>query len=309
MRPLLFLTAGLILVAPAASADRTADGVREAVAARRVRDSDLKGARDARTPYRDLAADGGVLVGLEIGLGGSGPDAQVLAIRPIYRIGGRDRFGPPAGSFLSDEVKRSVRLVAPERYAVAAVRVSAGKHLAGLGLRFARIDGAWLKPADATESDWVGAAAADNREWLDGEGRPVVGLFARLDGTAVRGLGLTFADVPPPAVPMTRTSPATGPAPAPAPPAPTHAAPASGPPADSPSASSASIVFVVVALAIVVPLLVVGGLVVRRSYRRQNGYDRWAALNRLPTAHRRPAGPARRPALTDILETGTDGWK
>src|SRR4051794_19723672 len=145
MRCLLALAVGLAPLAAAPAADPLAAAARDAVAARRVQESDLKGARDLGTPYRELAADGGVLVGLEVGLGGSPPAERVLAVRPVYRADGRTWTGPPAGSFLADDVTRTARLLARDGYAVAAVRVSAGRWVDGLGLRFARVTGAWLK--------------------------------------------------------------------------------------------------------------------------------------------------------------------
>ena len=93
MRRLVLAVAVLVVLSTSAAADPLGDAAREAVAARHVRDSDLKGAHDPRTPYRNLAADGGVLVGLEVGLGGSPPAERVLAVRPIYRVNGRERTG------------------------------------------------------------------------------------------------------------------------------------------------------------------------------------------------------------------------
>src|SRR3954471_2275387 len=137
MRHLHLAIVPLVLLPTAApAADPLGDAAREAVAARHVRDSELKGDHEPRTPYRELATDGGVLVGLEVGLGGSPPAERVVAVRPVYRVDGWDRNGPPAGSFLSDEVARTVRLVAREGYAVAGVRVSAGRHIDGLAIRF-----------------------------------------------------------------------------------------------------------------------------------------------------------------------------
>ena len=212
----LSLAAGLLLLPNPAAADPLTEAARQAVAARKVRESDFKGARGPLAPYRELAADGGVLVGLEVGLGGSAPAERVEAVRPIYRVDGRDRTGPPAGRFLSDEVRRSVRLLARDGYAVAALQVSAGRQVDGLAVRFARVDKAWLKLADSYDTDWVGAGSAESREWLTGDGQPVVGLVARLDGDAVRGLGLTFADLPRPPDPP----PPAPPPPSPAPPIP-----------------------------------------------------------------------------------------
>ena len=79
MRCLRIPSVTLLLLLPAAApaADPLGDAVREAVAARKTRDSDLKGASGTRTPFRQTTADGGVLVGFEVGLGGSAPAERV----------------------------------------------------------------------------------------------------------------------------------------------------------------------------------------------------------------------------------------
>jgi hypothetical protein len=313
MRHLSLAAAALLLTPTVAPADDSlGDAAREAVAARHVRDSELKGAREPRTPYRDLASDGGVLVGLELGLGGSPPAERVVAVRPVYRVGGRDRNGPPAGSFLSDEVARTVRLVARDGYAVAAVRVNAGRQVDGLAIRFARIDRAWLQTADAYESDWVGANA-DKSEWLDGEGRPVVGLFARLDGDAVRGLGLTFAELPKPA------DPPAGPAPSPAPAAVARpgrklALEAEAP---GPAPRRSRLPYVVVGVSIVVPLALVAYLTFRRDSGGLRRLRRREVVQTLPPARWLPNGPngprpvmdADRPSLTGMFEMEEGPWR
>jgi hypothetical protein len=194
MRP---LPLALLLALPGlAAADPLGDTVRDAVAARRLRDSDLKGSGAALTPYRELAADGGILVGLEVGLGGTAPAERVAAIRPVYRVAGKTRPGTPAGHFLSDEVTRTVRLVARDGYAVGGLRVAAGRRIDGLAVRFYRVEETGLDSHDAYDSDWVGTTKADGRDLLDGQGRPAVGLFGRTEGDALLGLGLTFADLP-----------------------------------------------------------------------------------------------------------------
>src|SRR5215212_4694309 len=80
LSPVVFLA--LPSVAPAG--DPLADAVRGAVAARKLRETDLQGNATARSPYRDVAADGAVLVGLEVGLGGAAPAERVVAVRPVY---------------------------------------------------------------------------------------------------------------------------------------------------------------------------------------------------------------------------------
>ena len=76
----------------------------------------------------------------------------------------------------------------------------------GLSLHFARTETTWLDVADAYDSAWLGSTKADNREPLDGQGQIVVGLFGRIEGDAVIGLGITFVDLPRPATPTVATT-------------------------------------------------------------------------------------------------------
>lgn len=298
MRPLFSLAPALLLVLPVPAADPLAEALRQAVAVRKVRDSDFKGTRGALTPYRELATDGGVLVGLEVGLGGSSPAEWVVAVRPIYRVAGRDRTGPPAGRFLSDEVKRTVHLSARDEYAVAAVQLGTGRGVDGLAIRFARIDRAWLKLADSYESAWVGTTSAEQREWLTGDGQPVVGLFARLDGDAVRGLGLIFADLPRPPDPPPPPPPAP-PAPSPAPKAAAKPPTLVQRPAPPPPTRSRVLPYLAYGAGVVLPL----GLLVFLVMRRGAGGAR--RPTRLPPAPNRPTSPG----LLSMLERDGDRWR
>ena len=242
----------LALTPLATTADPLADAVKLAVAARKLHDSDLKGSAAAPTPYREVAADGGVLVGLEVGLGGPKTNERVIAIRPVYRTGGRERTGSPAGHFLSDEVTRTIRPIARDGYAVAGLTVSAGRNVNGLAVRFARTAGAWLDQADTYESDWVGKG--DKRESIDGEGRPVVGLFGRVDGDAVVGFGLIYADLPRPEPKTSATATAT--------------APAATPETDTDTASESratGLLPVIIFGAVAVPIGVLGVIAFRRK--------------------------------------------
>jgi hypothetical protein len=202
----------LLLALPslASGAEPLADAVRQAVAGGKVRETDIHGAATAPSPYRDTATDGAVLAGFEVGLGGPPAGERVVAVRPVYRLDGRDRPGAPAGHFLADEVTRTVRVIARPGYAVAGLSVSAGRRLEGLSIRFARIDQAALDPKDAYESPWVGSADASRRAELAGDAQPVVGVFGRIEGDAVVAIGLMIADVPRAAAPSPAPAPLAG---------------------------------------------------------------------------------------------------
>ena len=188
----------LYVFLPTASraSDTPAGSVHAAVVARKLEDSNLKGYGKTLALYRDLATDGGVLVGFDVALGGVPPVERVAAIRPIYRAGNVVRTGYPAGRFISDEVTRTVRLIARESYVVEGIILSGDHQLEGLALRFARIEDGLLNATDTYESDWLGSKKTFQRETLQGRGRLVVGLFGRVEGDSVLALGATFVNLP-----------------------------------------------------------------------------------------------------------------
>jgi hypothetical protein len=258
MRYLSPVTLALVLVADAFTgvADPIAD-TGQAVTAPKLHDSAMKGSTAARTPFREVAPDGGVLVGLEVGVGGTPPAERVAAVRAIYRVGGKNRTGSPAGHFLSEEVTRTVRLVAREGYAVGGVRVSAGKRIDGLSLRFLRVDERTLNPADAYESDWVGTARADGRQLVDSRDQTIVGLFGRLEGDVLLGLGLTFAEAPAPRAPEPTPAPKT-----------VSTLPPPESPAEDPASSGNTRLAMLVFAVVAIPLGLIGIIAARQPRGR-----------------------------------------
>jgi hypothetical protein len=185
------------------------EAVREAVAARRLRDSILQGRETVGSPFRVSERDGGVLIGLEVGLGRNAHGERVRCLRPIYRAGDRHWMGPPVGDFVAPEVTRTIRAVARDGYVVGGVLVSAGPGIDGISLRYYRPSNSWLDPDNQYQSEWLGTCAAGAAELVDGQRRPVVGLFGRIDGGAIQAFGVTIADV---VVPPTPVSPPAPPA-------------------------------------------------------------------------------------------------
>jgi hypothetical protein len=199
IRSVLMLAGLAALGARAADPPRPAfpDAVRHAVASRLIQDSDNLGNRSARAPYREVITDGGVLVGLEVAIGKVADNDVPVAYRPIYRAGAREWTGRPAGNLRSRRVRRVVTVVARDQYAVGGIWVRAGAGIDRLCLNFFRIRGGGLDPNDSYVSEWVGNSDGGTERYLNGRGRPVVGLFADATAEQVRNLGLVFARVPP----------------------------------------------------------------------------------------------------------------
>jgi S1-C subfamily serine protease len=141
----------------------------------------------AMPPFKELAPGGGLLIGLEIGLGKFGPEDVIKAVRPIYRVGGKEEFGWPWGP----RPTAPVTVKAKEGYAVGAMTCKGGLNFDGCSLTFMKVKDGRLDPADAYESEWVGGNGKGQPTRLGGDGTPVVGIVGR--GTdEVRGLGLLF---------------------------------------------------------------------------------------------------------------------
>ncbi|MBN9121575.1 MAG: hypothetical protein J0I06_20910, partial [Planctomycetes bacterium] len=139
--------------------------------------------------FKDVAPEGGLLIGLELGLGKFGRDDVIQAGRPIYRVGNKEQLGAQRGTNLV----RVVTIKAKDGYAVGALTCKFGLNFDGCSLTFMKVkaDGT-LDPKDSYESEWVGYAGPKRPVKIPGDGTPVVGLAGRATGTQLHGLGLLF---------------------------------------------------------------------------------------------------------------------
>jgi hypothetical protein len=139
--------------------------------------------------FKEVAPDGGLLIGLEIGLGKFGKDDVIKSVRPIYRAGGKDHLGQQRGT----PPTPAVTVKAKDGYAIAAVTCKSGLNFDGCSLTFMKMkaDGT-LDPADSYESDWVGYNGNKRPTKLGGDGTPVIGIVGRGTDRELNGLGLLF---------------------------------------------------------------------------------------------------------------------
>ncbi len=138
-------------------------------------------------PFRDEAPDGGVLVGLDVGLGKFINNDIIIAARPIYRTG----KGEVAGGTYGTDFSRPVSVRAKPGYAIGAMTAKSGLTIDGFSVTFMRITPKGLDPADAYQSEWLGGRGGGPETLLGGTGTPVVGIVgkANRDGRCT-GLGL-----------------------------------------------------------------------------------------------------------------------
>lgn len=139
--------------------------------------------------FKDLSPEGGLLIGLELGIGRYNGDDVIQAGRAIYRVGGREVLGAPRGT---SAARRVVTLRAREGYAVGAITCKHGANFDGCSLTFMRVAAGRLDPRDRYESEWAGYDGPKQPVRLGGDGAPVVGLVGRATDTQMFGLGPLF---------------------------------------------------------------------------------------------------------------------
>jgi S1-C subfamily serine protease len=145
----------------------------------------LGGAFDPQ--FKDVAPDGALLVGLEIGLGKFGNRDMIRSARPIYRSPSGETNGEIHGT-----VKPTVTLKAKDGYAVGAVTVKHGMMFDGMSVTFMKVTDGKLDPADAYESEWVGTDEKKTPTKQGGDGTPVVGIVGKSSAKEMTGMGLLF---------------------------------------------------------------------------------------------------------------------
>jgi hypothetical protein len=138
---------------------------------------------------REVAPEGGLLVGLELGTKEEGGRQIVRQARAIYRVGDKEVFGELRGASTGP----TVTLKAKAGYAVGAMTVQGGLAVMGLSLTFMKVKDGKLDPSDSHESDWAGAGQNEaNAVRLDGGGRPAVGLCGKTDARHLIAIGPVF---------------------------------------------------------------------------------------------------------------------
>ncbi|MCE9563837.1 MAG: serine protease [Planctomycetes bacterium] len=140
------------------------------------------------TENRDLAPEGGLLVGVEVALGKFGPNDTIAAVRPIFRVGDKETQGEQYGT----NNARIVKVVAKPGYAVGSMTVKTGLGMDGLSLTFMKVLDGKLDPKDSYESDWLGGKGGGGPVRMGGDGTQVIGLLVRTNPKDVSGLGLAY---------------------------------------------------------------------------------------------------------------------
>ena len=185
----LALSCGSLLLAADGKGSDIFSVARAAIAAGRIAKTDALGFTLEKKAFREAPAEGGVLVGFDVGLGKFVKDECVYALRPIYRTAQGEvtyqdfglfhsptPFGP-SKKFARKEVIRTVRLMAQADYAVGGITLRTSVNIRGMSLTFMRINGQTLDSRQSYTSEWVGDNKGGHEASVGGNAAPIVGVF------------------------------------------------------------------------------------------------------------------------------------
>jgi hypothetical protein len=154
--------------------------LKQAVKDKRTADAEITGFKLSKKEYRDVAAEGGILIGLEVGFGNLPNNKTVNALRPIYITADGEKLGEWQGTKPAEPFV----IKAKPGYAVGAINVRTGIGIDGLSLKFVKLDKDRLQLKDSYESEWAGGEGG-NRATLNGRGYFMVGVCGHLNDQGV----------------------------------------------------------------------------------------------------------------------------
>jgi hypothetical protein len=152
--------------------------VQTAVRDNRLADVDVRGytrGKGDADRYREVCKEGGVLIGLEVGLGEFVGSVVVDAWRPIFRTNEGEQFGKWVGKIPT----KPVTVKAREGYVVSGMKIRTRLRVDGFRLTFAKLDKDRLDLTDTYESDHVGGEAG-TLSTVGGKGALYVGVTGYL---------------------------------------------------------------------------------------------------------------------------------
>lgn len=147
------------------------------------KDGETKILGSAGEPLKDVAPDGGWLIGFEISTIGG----VIRSLQPIYRTENGEVRGKQYG-MKGD----GIIVKAKDGYVVAGIIVKYGLLLDGMAVSFVRVRDGKVDPSDTYVSEWIGGFGGGARTRLGLEGRRVIGIIGNANETHCTGIGLVL---------------------------------------------------------------------------------------------------------------------
>lgn len=152
--------------------------LQSAVKDKRLADTAIKGFTLTNKVYRDACADGGVLIGLQVGLKKFFNKDVVASLRPIYLT----KNGEKMGDWIGPKPANPVTVKAKPGYVVGGLTIRTGLGIDGFSLEFVKWDKDHLQVQDHSKSAWVGNETGGSPSALAVQGYFFVGITGHLGG-------------------------------------------------------------------------------------------------------------------------------
>jgi hypothetical protein len=171
------------------SAGRVPDAVAPSTAVARDKVPKILGSIPPDPKFKTIGPNGAILIGLMVRFEQFRDRDIARAVRPIYRVNGREELGQQFGNDLSGAVTMKAR----DGYAVGGITGKAGLWCNGFALTYMRVkpDGS-LDASDSYEGEWGGFNGRGTVIRVMGDGVPVVGIVGKIVGPKTTALGLLF---------------------------------------------------------------------------------------------------------------------
>jgi hypothetical protein len=154
--------------------------LKQSVQDKRTVETEIAGFKLAKKQYQDVAADGGILIGFELGFGKFVQNKTINAIRPIYLTADGEKQGEWQGT----KPDEPFVIKAKPGYIVGAINIRTGLGIDGLSLKFVKLDKDRLQLKDSYESEWAGGEGG-TRATLGGKGYFIVGVCGHLSDQGI----------------------------------------------------------------------------------------------------------------------------
>lgn len=159
--------------------------VQAAVRDKRLADVDVRGFTLPGTTYRDVCAEGGVLIGFQVGLGKFGANDIVNALRPIYRTKTGEKFG----NWHGPAPAAPITVKAKPGYVVSGLSLRTALALDGFTVTFAKLGDNGLNLGDTYTGEPAGGPGGRPSS-AGGNGALFVGVTGHLNNGSPSSLGL-----------------------------------------------------------------------------------------------------------------------
>jgi hypothetical protein len=154
--------------------------VQAAVKDKRVGEVNVRGFTLTQKKYRDTLADGGILIGFDVGFGKFLDNKTIQALRPIYRT----KDGEKPGEWRGPASEQPTTVKAKPGYVVGGLSIRTGLGIDGFSVKFMKLEKDRIDTKDSYTSEWLGGQGG-GPSTIGGQGYICVGICGNLNDQGV----------------------------------------------------------------------------------------------------------------------------